>query len=173
MDLARYRSHGVPLESYELTRRDHQDQRTWEQISKHVDRLMVEERAKEETDPNLRRAREEKRREAWELLRRTVPDHQIMRWRVRLYCGHIAENSRNVDNASPRDHGSSSMTCPTCGKEPSGIVAWEPIGLKSPSPAATSTPARSPTTRRRPSRAELERQVRDLQEEVRCLTREA
>lgn len=87
-----------------------------------------------------------------------------MRWRVRLYCGHIVETRRHYTFVNPTAAGSSSMRCPDCGMDPARIVAFEPIGLVVPQPAAPVTP---PVVRR-PSRAELEQRVRDLEAELRA-----
>lgn len=51
-----------------------------------------------------------------------------MRWRVRLYCGHIVKATRHIENAEPILHGSSSEQYSECGKNPARIVAFEPIG---------------------------------------------
>ena len=53
------------------------------------------------------------------------------------------------------------MRCPDCGIDPARIVALEPIDLVAPQPAAPVTP---PVVR--PSRAELERRIRDLEAEL-------
>ena len=83
-----YRSHGVPLETYELTRRDHQDQKMAEGIRVDVERRAAEWRAEEAADPELREARFKSVRRAWDIIDASpTPDYQIMRWRVRLYCG--------------------------------------------------------------------------------------
>ncbi|GGZ85626.1 hypothetical protein GCM10010344_61340 [Streptomyces bluensis] len=54
--------------------------------------------------------------------RRSPSDY--MRWRVRLYCGHIQEVACLLSETRP----SSEARCQECGKDPSVIVAFEPVG---------------------------------------------
>lgn len=159
-----YESYGCPLESYQLTRADHRQQKQWEDIRFWVEKRAAEEEAEERADPELAAGRRAVAVEALEMLRSfKTPEHDIMRWRVRLYCGHIVETQRHRENAKPILHGSSSMKCPECGKDPSGIVAFEPIGLVGQPPFSPKAAAsRSP---KRPTRAELERRVAALERE--------
>jgi hypothetical protein len=87
---------------------------------------------------------------------------ELMRWRVRLYCGHIVETRRHYTFAQPTEAASSSMRCPDCDSDPASIVAFEPVGLVEPQnvPAAASPQARQP------SRAELQRRLRDLEAQL-------
>ena len=83
-----YKSHGEPLETYELTRRDHHAQKQAENIHAHVEKMAAEWRAEEAADPDLRRSRQNNVDRAWKMINASpTPDYQIMRWRVRLYCG--------------------------------------------------------------------------------------
>lgn len=158
-----YKSLGVPLEEYELTRSDHRHQRTAEQIREHVQLMAAQWRAEEEADPALREAQ---RANVEDVIKRflstPVPASQLMRWRVRLYCGHIAETRRHCTIDDPTLHGSSSMRCPECRKDPSSIVAYEPIGFADQRPVPSAAPPR-------PTRAQLERRVRDLEAELATL----
>ncbi|MEV0410145.1 hypothetical protein AB0I68_04850 [Streptomyces sp. NPDC050448] len=91
-----YKSHGVPLEDYQLTRRDHRWQRELEGICdlarRQVDEHLAEIRAK----PEMAERQRENLEEVCKLmLSFKTPEHMIMRWRVRLYCGHIVETSRH------------------------------------------------------------------------------
>jgi hypothetical protein len=159
-----YSSHGVPLEDYQLTRRDHQDQRTADQIREAVERETAKWRAEEETEPELREGRIEAVRRALEVVARFQPaDREIMRWRVRLYCGHTVETRRHCTIQEPRMHGSSSQRCPECGKDPAYIVAYEPIATLDESLAP---PKAQLSMSARPSRAQLERRVAELETEV-------
>lgn len=63
-----YRSHGVPLEDYELTRKDDRDQKTAMDIHAHVKELAAEWKAEEAADPELREARQRTVDRAWEML---------------------------------------------------------------------------------------------------------
>jgi hypothetical protein len=155
-----YHSHGVPLESYELTRTDHRNQRTAKEIREHVKKLSEQWRAEEEADPELRQRRQERVAYVWNTFLQTpTPDHDLMRWRVRLYCGHIVETRRHRTVEQPTMHGSSSMACPKCGKDPSYIVAYEPLGLVDERPLPPPAP-------RRATRAQLEQRIRELEAEL-------
>lgn len=163
-------SRGVPLEEYELTRRDHRWQKdlenirrvAHEQVASHLDEVYA--------DPELTAAHHEQLSKVWGLIESAkTPPHKIMRWRVRLYCGHIVTTSRHVENAEPTLHGSSSEQCPECGKDPSAIVAFEPIGLAGEPPQTRPT---TPPAQRKPSRVELERRIAQLEEENRRLRTE-
>jgi hypothetical protein len=160
-------SHGVPLQDYQLTRRDHHDQQIAEQIREAVAREAAKWRAEEEADPSLRARRAETVHRALEMIASSQPtDQEIMRWRVRLYCGHIAETRRHHTVMEPRMHGSSSMRCPECRMDPALIAAYEPIGLLAEPPTAHHPLPRQP---KRPSRTQLEQRVAELEAEVRRL----
>ncbi|MGQ4418918.1 hypothetical protein ACN6LA_005886, partial [Streptomyces sp. SAS_269] len=80
-----YRSSGVPLEEYELTRGDHRRQKQSEEISEWARRQVEEDDAKCRADPE----RTERRRQAFENVAKLMQsfkkaDHEIMRWRVQL-----------------------------------------------------------------------------------------
>lgn len=82
-----------------------------------------------------------------------------MRWRVRLYCGHIVETKRHYTYEEPTRAGCSSMACPDCGKDPSRVVAYEPLGFADQRPVPPPAP-------RRPTRTQLERRIRDLEAQL-------
>jgi hypothetical protein len=92
-----------------------------------------------------------------------------MRWRVRFYCGHIQEVACLLSETRPH----SAARCRECGKDPSVIVAFEPIGpleeLPSASPASrrNTHPRRAPVSRR--TKAELEEENAALRAEVESL----
>lgn len=158
-----YRSHGVPLEEYELTRKDDRDQKTAVDIHAHVKKLAEEWRAEDAADPELKEARQRNVDRAWEMLRALrTPDSQIVRWRVRLYCGHIAETQRHCEVEQPKAHGASSMRCPDCGMNPALIVAYEPIGLLAPTEGAFA--GRQPLTPK--SRRALQRRLAKIEHEA-------
>ncbi|MGW5116474.1 hypothetical protein ACWEQ8_13755 [Streptomyces noursei] len=167
MQEVEYESSGVPLEGYELTRRDHRQQKRLESIDRPTARQVAEERARERADPEIARRKYEAFKQAWELMQRfKKPDHEIMRWRVRLYCGHITETRRHREVATPTTHGPYSMVCPECGKDRSLIVAYEPIGLVAePPPLPPDATAPPPPQPKKPTRAQLERRVAALEEE--------
>jgi hypothetical protein len=74
-----YRSSGVPLEEYELTRGDHRRQKQSDEISERVQRQVDEDNAKCRADP----ARAERRRQAFENVSKLMQsfkkqDHEII-----------------------------------------------------------------------------------------------
>ncbi len=120
--LASYHRRGVPLEAYELTRTDHRYQRSAEASRDYLREQMKEFRAEEAADPELRERRTTSVLNAWKMLASTTThDCEIMRWRVRLYCGHVVTTSRHCTIEDPTQHGASSMRCPECGKDPACI----------------------------------------------------
>ncbi|MGA5068070.1 hypothetical protein ACPB9E_30560 [Streptomyces exfoliatus] len=159
-----YQSSGVPLEEYELTRRDHRCQKESEERSERVRKQVDEDIAKCRADP----ARAERRRQAFENVAKLMQsfkkqDHEIMRWRVRLYCGHIIQTEAHYTYTDPISAGGYSKQCPECGEDRQTIVAFEPIGLRAEPPKATEpTPPPPP---KKPTRAELERRVKALEKE--------
>ncbi|CAI7978112.1 conserved hypothetical protein [Frankia sp. Hr75.2] len=160
-----YESHGVPLEEYQLTRKDHREQRISEDTQRWVERDIAKKKAEEAADPVLKAHRDEVARRAMAMIARWhTPDHELMRWRVRLYCGHIVETRRHAESARPTFAGASSMKCPECGKDPSDIVAFEPLGLLA-EPPKPQEPAVPPAPKR-PTRAQLERRLAELEAEV-------
>ncbi|GAA4012780.1 hypothetical protein GCM10022384_66760 [Streptomyces marokkonensis] len=152
------------MEEYALTRRDHSRQKQSEESCERVRRQVDEDVAKCRADP----ARAERRRQAFENVAKLMQsfkkqDHEIMRWRVRLYCGHIIETEAHYTYTDPIDAGGYSKRCPECGKDGLTIVAFEPIGLRGEPPEPTEpTPPPPP---KKPTRAELERRVKALEEE--------
>lgn len=121
-------SHGTPLESYELTRGDHSWQRFTEQITESVAASQREWAAEEAADPVLRERRLRVVERAWNIMLSNEPEPwELMRWRIRLYCGHITETRQHITFDSP-DHGRKAQDCSECDSKPMGIVAWEPIG---------------------------------------------
>lgn len=159
-----YESYGCPLEDYQLTRADHRQQKQSEDIRRWVEKRAADEEAEERADPVLAAGRRAVVEKVLNMLHsRKTPERDIMRWRVRLYCGHIVETRRHRENGKPTLHGSSSMKCPECGKDPSAIVAYEPIGLAG-QPLSPLKPAASLPTKR-PTHAELEQRVAALERE--------
>ncbi|MDI3402874.1 hypothetical protein [Streptomyces cavernicola] len=159
-----YQSNGTPLESYELTRKDHRGQKQSEEIREWVQQQVDADNAKCRADP----AMAERRRQAFENAARLMQsfkkqDHEIMRWRVRLYCGHIIQSEAHYTYSDPVSAGTYSKRCPECGRDNMTIVAFEPLGLRAEPPAPAGPPP--PVRPKKPTRAELERRVRVLEEE--------
>ncbi len=160
-----YRSHGAPFEHYELTRQDHRRQKDCEAARKWATEQLAKWHAEEQANPSLRGQTDAARTRALEMMAAwgPTPDHDLMRWQVRLYCGHITETIRHRENAEPTMHGSCSERCPACGLNPAFIVAYEPIGLKA--DVAPPTPMPAPRAAR-PSRKQLEARIAELEAEL-------
>ncbi|MEU4278014.1 hypothetical protein AB0F57_24345 [Streptomyces tanashiensis] len=159
-----YRSSGIPLEEYELTRGDHRRQKRSEEISESV-RLQVEE---DILTCRADLAMAERRRQAFENVAKLMQsfkkaDHEIMRWRVRLYCGHIMEMEAHYTYTDPLSAGSYGRRCSECGGDGQTIVAFEPIGLRGSPPKATEH--LPPPPPKKPTRADLEQRVKSLEKE--------
>ncbi|KPM56419.1 hypothetical protein ACG83_00145 [Frankia sp. R43] len=162
-----YESRGVPLEAYELTKADHREQKSSEEAARWVEELLAKKQAEEAADPVLKAGRDAAGRKAMEMIASwRTPDHELMRWRIRLYCGHIVETRRHAETARPTMHGSSSMKCPDCSRDPSTIVAYEPLGFADQRPVPPPAP-------KRPTRAQLERRLAELEAEVSELRQQA
>jgi hypothetical protein len=145
-----YQSYGVPLDTYELTPKDHRDQKTAEGIRDAVKEQAARWEAEEAADPELREARrktDERGRNMLFTFASQTHDYKLMRWRVRLYCGHIVETRRHCTIDAPTRHGSSSMPCPEYGTNPARIVAYEPLGVVAKPPWATATQRQLQPTR--------------------------
>ncbi|MFF9457172.1 hypothetical protein [Streptomyces flaveolus] len=164
MSEVEYRSKGVPLEEYKLNRWDHRRQKQSDEGREHIRLQVAEDNAKCRADPVMA----ERRRQAFENVAKLMQsfkteDYEIMRWRVRLYCGHIIETKAHYTYADPIDAGGYSKRCPECEKDDLTVVVFEPIGLlgEPPKPAAP----QPPPPPKEPTRAELERRVKALEEE--------
>lgn len=160
-----YRSSGVPLEEYELTREDHRRQKQSEEISASIRLQVDEDIAKCQADP----ARAKRRRQAFENVAKLIQsfkqaDHEIMRWRVRLYCGHIMEIEAHYTYADPLSAGSYGRRCSEREGDRQATVAFEPIGLRGAPPKATGS-LPSPPPAKKPTRADLEQRVKSLEKE--------
>ncbi|MEE1738024.1 hypothetical protein PUR49_16155 [Streptomyces sp. BE147] len=129
-----YKSHGLPLQAYELTRHDHRWQKdleniqraAHEQVAKHLDEVYA--------DPVRAVAHHERLSKVWKRIKSAkTPPHEIMRWRVRLYCGHVATTSCHAENDKPPR----STTCPRVRQKPLGdrcVRADRPRWRTSPRP---------------------------------------
>lgn len=97
------------------------------------------------------------------LLGRPKPRHELMRWRVRLYCGHVVEKRAHYTHKTLQAAFTGSTACPECGLDPATIVDGQAVGLAGEPPGAPKPAAVAP---RKPTKAELERRVRELEAEV-------
>lgn len=109
------------------------------------------------------------REEIARLFSRRTPPEQLMRWRLRLYCGHVVERTSHYTHETLHNAFTGSVSCPECGLDPVTIVDGEAIGLAA-QPAAARGPARpaaeTAARSRKPSKAELEARVAELEAEV-------
>lgn len=112
-----YRSHGVPLEGYELTRGDHRRQKERGEISQAARRMADEDAARCRADPAMAERRRQAFENAWKLMQSfEKQDHEIMRWRVRLYCGHIVEMHMHYSYTDPVTGGALPEDAPSAGR---------------------------------------------------------
>lgn len=122
-----YLSHGLPLDEYVLTKADERRQRESEACW---------EWAREQAAKAPRWSKEK-----WEKMNALLSagsdvPREVMRWRVRLYCGHLAEVTRNVGAQRPTGY---DERCPECGFARATIVAYEPVGREVQQPRSTRT----------------------------------
>ncbi|MGW7007645.1 hypothetical protein ACWGCW_33785 [Streptomyces sp. NPDC054933] len=122
-----YLSHGLPLDEYVLTKADERRQRESEACW---------EWAREQAAKAPRWSQEK-----WEEMNALLSagsdvPREVMRWRVRLYCGHLAEVTRNVGAQRPTGY---DERCPECGFDRATIVAYEPVGREVQPPRSTRT----------------------------------
>ncbi|WP_139140973.1 hypothetical protein [Streptomyces oceani] len=160
-----YQSSGSPLNSYELSRSDHRRQRDVENMHRWVEEQLAK-------APPFSEEQAERLREMFRLDEPRQP-WRYMRWRVRLYCGHVVEVERPRAWERPDGQTSDHEQCTECGKEPAIIVAFEPIAPVGEPPGEekrSPTPVR-PRTRR--TNADLEAENTKLRTEVERLRRSA
>ena len=92
------------------------------------------------------------------------PASELMRWKLRLYCGHVIERTAHASHKTVHAAFCGSAKCPECGLDPAAIVAAKPIGLVSdlaslsPPKPALPTPAEQ--------RAALQRSIRKAEREA-------
>ncbi|MEV5704775.1 hypothetical protein [Actinoallomurus sp. NPDC052274] len=97
------------------------------------------------------------------------PDSELMRWRLRLYCGHVIERTSHISNKTVHQAFTGCARCSECGLYPATIIAAKPLGSPSAS-AITSTPDAG-VPLRRPTRKELEARIAELEAENEALRR--
>lgn len=81
------------------------------------------------------------------LSRRPTPPDELMRWRLRKYCGHVVEKRSHFKNATLHSAFTGSKSCDQCGLDPATIVDGEAIGLVEEAQGATKH-ARATSTHR-------------------------
>lgn len=90
-----------------------------------------------------------------------TPAHELMIWRLRLYCGHTVERQAHSSHKTVQAAFTGSVKCPQCATDPATSVDARAIGLAGQPHRPTSAPAV-----RKPTRAALERRVKELEAEV-------
>lgn len=95
------------------------------------------------------------------VLMRPTPPHELMVWRLRLYCGHVVERTAHRSHRTVHAAFSSSVQCAECGCDPATVIDARATGLL----AEPAKPESVPVVRK-PTRAALERRVEELETEV-------
>ena len=94
-----------------------------------------------------------------QLLRQTpTPPHMLMRWRLRLYCGHVVERHAHAENPTAERAFMGQVSCVECGLDPATIVAARALGVVESPPA--------PPSRKKPSVQALRRKLEKAEAEV-------
>lgn len=94
-----------------------------------------------------------------------------MRWRLRLYCGHVVERTAHYTHKTLHSALMSARACPECGLDPATIVDGEAVGLEAEplsAPRVAAEPAKAKRSGK-PTKAELEARIRELEAEVQGL----
>lgn len=92
------------------------------------------------------------------------PRHMLMRWRLRLYCGHVVEKTAHYTHKTLHAAFTGSAKCAECGLDPATIVDGAAIGLAQDPPTL-----RAPRARSKPTRTQLEARIQELEAEVKRL----
>lgn len=81
------------------------------------------------------------------LVGKKTPDHDLMRWQVRLYCGHKVERVAHRSHKTVHSALGVGRACPTCGLDPAVPVDARALGLIAPraeAPVVTKRTASQP-----------------------------
>jgi hypothetical protein len=97
--------------------------------------------------------------------REPTPPHLLMRWRLRLYCGHTVEKQAHYSHRTVHSAFTGLLACTDCGLDPATVVDARAIGLAG-EPPTHSAPAPPPQSR---PKAALEARVRELEAELNAL----
>jgi hypothetical protein len=103
-----------------------------------------------------------------------TPPHDRMRWRLRLYCGHVIEKTAHHTHKTLHAAFTGSTSCTECGLDPAVVIDGEAIGLLAERPGATKAAAPAPQSTRsgKPTKAALGARVRELEEELERLRKD-
>lgn len=100
------------------------------------------------------------------LLGRRTPPYELMVWRLRLYCGHVVEKQAHSSHKTVAAAFSGHVSCPECGLDPATIVDAVAVGLVEDPPGTAVADHPSPP---RSTRAQLEKRIAELEDELRTL----
>lgn len=87
------------------------------------------------------------------LLSRPTPKHELMRWRLRLFCGHVVTRTAHYTHTTVHGAFTGSTRCTECDVDPATIIAAEAIGL------VEQRPGVKPAARSTDDRSRLERAI--------------
>lgn len=105
-----------------------------------------------------------------QLLGRPTPPEELMKWRLRLYCGHVVERVAHYTHRDLHAAFTGSTSCTECGLDPATIVDGMAVGLVVERPTAPQPSVPAPAGRpRKPTRAALEARVAELEAELKRL----
>jgi uncharacterized Zn finger protein (UPF0148 family) len=122
-DLSDYEHRGDPLAEHAMTTKDKRRQQEAERIRAHARKVAGE-------APPLSAEQIATLRRIFTSVR-TQPPSERMRWRLRLYCGHVVERTAHCSHQSVHAAFTGSVSCPNCGLDPATIIAAAPLGLES------------------------------------------
>ena len=104
-----------------------------------------------------------------QILGKPTAPHELMRWRLRLFCGHVVETTAHFTHKSVNAAFSGSVACLACGLDPAVIIDGTAVGLAGEPPALRmARPSRKP----KPTRTELETKIQKLEAELEHLRSE-
>jgi len=103
------------------------------------------------------------------ILSRPTRPGELMRWRLRLYCGHVVEKRAHYSHTTLHAAFTGRARCPQCGLDPATIVDGRAIGLQA--EPAPRTPGNMAVPAR-PTKSRLESRVRELEAEITQLRRD-
>ena len=95
-----------------------------------------------------------------------TPKHQLMRWRLRLFCGHLVERTAHIDHRTVHAAFMGGMRCAECGLDPATIVAARALGPAAPCPPPLSNPVPAERWRLEQRLAKARAEVERLEAEL-------
>ena len=154
-----YEHVGDPVAPYELTRADHRRQKQAIEIVEYVHDMLERKPPPPLTSRHINALRQ--------LLSVPTSLTELMQWRLRLYCGHVAERTAHYTHRTVQAAFTGSVTCSTCGLDPATIVAAQPLRRLQEPKTRTVTP--QVPDKRTPTLRDYKRQVSELEAENRQL----